>query len=57
MIELGTLAFALVRLGEEFMYADVQASREPAIVHADRLQQALCDVAWADRGARHTPTP
>ena len=57
LIELGTLAFALVRLGEAFMYADVLASREPDIVNADRLQQALCDVAWSERGARPPPTP
>ncbi len=35
------LAYALVRLGESFLYADVLANRHPDVAVADRLQQAL----------------
>ena len=35
------LAYALVRLGESFLYADVLADRHPDVAVADRLQQAL----------------
>ena len=35
------LAYALVRLGESFLYADVLADRHPDVEAADRLQQAL----------------
>jgi hypothetical protein len=41
LIEPDALAFALVRLGESFLYADVLASRKPDVATADRLQQAL----------------
>lgn len=41
IIDPGSLAFALVRLGESFIYADVLASRQPDVATADRLQQAL----------------
>jgi AcrR family transcriptional regulator len=37
------LAFALVRLGESFVYADVLASRQPDVATANRLQQALVE--------------
>lgn len=37
----GDLAYALVRLGEAFLYADVLADRQPDVAIADRLQQAL----------------
>ena len=37
------LAYALVRLGESFLYADVLAARKPDVVTADRLQQALVE--------------
>ena len=40
-IEPESLAFALVRLGESFLYADVLAARKPDVDAADRLQQAL----------------
>jgi AcrR family transcriptional regulator len=41
LIEPDALAYALVRLGESFLYADVLAARKPDVVTADRLQQAL----------------
>jgi len=41
VIEPGALAYALVRLGESFLYADVLAARSPDLAMADRLQQAL----------------
>ena len=37
------LAFALVRLGESFLYADVLAARQPDADAANRIQQALID--------------
>ncbi len=43
MIEPGALAYALVRLGESFVYADVLAARKPDVATADRLQQALVE--------------
>jgi hypothetical protein len=43
VIEPGALAFALVRIGESFLYADVLANRRPDVAAADRLQQALFD--------------
>ena len=42
-VEPEALAFALVRLGESFVYADVLAARQPDIATANRLQQALVD--------------
>lgn len=41
VIEPADLAYALVRLGESFLYADVLADRHPDVAAADRLQQAL----------------
>ncbi len=43
IIEPDALAYALVRLGESFLYADVLANRKPDVVTADRLQQALIE--------------
>lgn len=43
IIEPGALAYALVRLGESFVYADVLAARQPDVATADRLQQALVE--------------
>lgn len=43
LIEPNALAFALVRLGESFLYADALASRTPDLRHANRLQQALIE--------------
>ncbi len=43
VIDPGDLAYALVRLGESFLYADVLAARQPNVVIADRLQQALIE--------------
>jgi AcrR family transcriptional regulator len=41
LIEPEALAYALVRMGESFLYADVLAARQPDVATADRLQQAL----------------
>jgi AcrR family transcriptional regulator len=41
LIEPDALAYALVRLGESFLYADVLAARKPDVATANRLQQAL----------------
>ncbi len=43
LIEPGALAYALVRLGESFIYADVLAARQPDVATADRLQRALIE--------------
>jgi hypothetical protein len=43
LIDPDALAFALVRLGESFIYADALAARAPDIETADRLQQALLE--------------
>jgi AcrR family transcriptional regulator len=40
------LAFALVRLGESFLYADVLAARQPDADAANRIQRALVEGAW-----------
>lgn len=37
------LAFALIRLGESFLYADALASRPPDVETANRLQRALIE--------------
>jgi AcrR family transcriptional regulator len=53
LIEPDALAYALVRLGESFLYADVLASRKPDVATADRLQQALVEgraVTHRDQG-------
>jgi AcrR family transcriptional regulator len=42
-IEPDALAFALVRLGESFVYADVLANRKPDVDAANRLQRALIE--------------
>jgi hypothetical protein len=49
LIEPGALAYALVRLGESFLYADVLADRQPDVATADRLQQALVEASDPDR--------
>jgi hypothetical protein len=41
LIDPDALAYALVRLGESFVYADLLAARQPDIDTANRLQQAL----------------
>lgn len=43
IIDPGALAYALVRLGESFLYADVLAARPPDVATANRLQQALVE--------------
>jgi AcrR family transcriptional regulator len=43
LIEPNDLAYALVRLGESFLYADVLAARRPDVATANRLQDALVE--------------
>ena len=43
LIEPDALAYAIVRLGESFIYADVLANRQPDVDTANRLQQALVE--------------
>jgi AcrR family transcriptional regulator len=43
MIDPDALAYALVRIGESFLYADVIAARTPDVEKADRLQYALIE--------------
>jgi AcrR family transcriptional regulator len=43
LIEPNDLAYALVRLGESFLYADVLAARKPDVATANRLQDALIE--------------
>ncbi len=43
VIEPEALAYALVRLGESFLYSDVIAERQPDVEAANRLQQALVE--------------
>ena len=45
LIDPSALAYALVRMGESFLYADVLASRQPDVATADRLQKALFEGA------------
>jgi len=43
IIEPDALAYALVRLDESFLYAEVLAARKPDVATANRLQQALIE--------------
>ena len=43
IIEPDALAYALVKLGESFLYADVLAARKPDVETANRLQRALVE--------------
>jgi AcrR family transcriptional regulator len=43
IIEPDALAYALVRLGESFLYADVLAARKPDVEAVGRLQRALIE--------------
>jgi AcrR family transcriptional regulator len=43
LIEPDALAYALVRLGESFLYADVLAARKPDVETVNRLQRALIE--------------
>ena len=52
LIEPESLAYALVRLGESFLYADVLAARKPDVATADRLQQALVQSTLILRNGR-----
>ena len=40
-VDPGSLAYALVRLNESFLYADILADRTPDIATATRLQEAM----------------
>ncbi|HTJ69820.1 MAG TPA: QsdR family transcriptional regulator [Actinospica sp.] len=43
VIDAEAFAYALVRIGESFLYADVIAARTPDVDKANRLQQALIE--------------
>jgi AcrR family transcriptional regulator len=43
LVEPDALAYALVRLGESFLYADVLAGRKPDVETVNRLQRALVE--------------
>ena len=43
IIEPDALSYALIRLGESFLYADVLAARKPDVETVNRLQQALVE--------------
>ena len=43
LVDPDVLAYALVRLGESFLYADVLAARKPDVETANRLQRALIE--------------
>ncbi len=45
-IEPSALAYAIVRIGESFLYADVLAARRPDVAMADRIQRALFEGLW-----------
>jgi len=57
LVDPGELAFALVRLGESFLYADVLAARRPDVEAANRLQQALIESAHVIDHDRRNPSP
>lgn len=56
VVEPDALAYALVRLGESFLYADVLASRAPDLTLADRLQAALILGVGPDPDQQQTTT-
>ena len=43
VVDPGELAYALVRLGESFLYADVLGARQPDVDTANRVQRALVE--------------
>jgi len=49
-IEPSALAYAVVRIGESFLYADVLAARRPDVASADRIQRALFAGLWPEIG-------
>jgi len=55
VIEPDALAYALVRLGESFLYADVLAARKPDVETLYRLQLALIEGQLAATPARRGP--
>jgi AcrR family transcriptional regulator len=63
LIDPGALAYALVRLGESFLYADVLAARKPDVETAGFLQHALFEAscrkppAQGRAGHRADPDP
>lgn len=50
-IDPGALAYAVVRIGESFLYADVLAARRPDVAMAERIQRALFEGLWPGIGA------
>ena len=57
LIEPGALAYALVRLGESFLYADVLAARKPDVETANFLQHALFEASCRYPGAQGPRRP
>ena len=49
LAEPDALAYALVRLAESFLYADVLAARAPDVATANRLAQALIEALRPER--------
>jgi hypothetical protein len=56
LIDPGDLAYALVRIGESFLYADVLAERRSDVEKANRLQRALIE-GGRDSDSDSGPTP
>ena len=54
-IEPSALAYAIVRIGESFLYADVLAARRPDVAMADRIQRALFAGLWPGIGNQDPP--
>ena len=52
LIEPDALAYALVRLGESFLYGDVLAARKPDVETVNRLQRALVQRILTDNLTR-----
>jgi AcrR family transcriptional regulator len=55
LLEPEDLAYALVRIGESFLYPDVLAARRPDVAKADRLQRALIEGGRPGAGAGTRP--
>lgn len=56
-VDSDALAYALVRLGESFLYADVLAGRQPDVATANRLQSVLIASARLPGGRPVGPSP
>ncbi|MGY2067439.1 QsdR family transcriptional regulator [Blastococcus sp. SYSU DS0619] len=50
IIDRESLAYALVKLAEAFLYADLVAGRPVAVEAADRVQTALLEAGWVRPG-------